>query len=288
MREGHASDLRPIENRRPGEKLPASLSSAAALWQVQKDGFGRGEAVPTRLAVTLPTPFKFSGQFSLIYTPRGGVLKKRYTIDRGGFSGPLEARLADRQGRHLQGVTGGIVQIPDGATEFEYPLHLPPWMDLGRTSRTNLMLTGESKDSAGTAHKVCFTTKEQNEQLIALVTASALRLSLERSAVAIQPSSELTIPVAIKRDGTVRSPITLELVVPRHMRDISAAAVTAPADATSATLTIKLGPAPGPLNMPLMIRASGQRQGDAITAEEPIELLRLPLTSGYSPASAQQ
>ena len=248
----------------------------AALLGRPKDDFGRGEDVPTRLAVTLSTPFKFSGQFSQIYIPRGGVLKKRYTIDRGGFSGPLAARLADRQGRHLQGVTGGVVQIPAEATEFEYPLHLPPWMDLGRTSRTNLMLTGELKDAAGTAHKVCFTTKEQNEQLIALVTASALRLSLDRSAIAVQPNTELKIPVAIKRDGAVQSPITLELVAPRHMRDISAAAVTAPAGASSATLTIQLGQSPGPLNMPLVIRARGQRQGETITAEEPVELFRLP------------
>jgi hypothetical protein len=238
-----------------------------------KDDFGRGASVPMRLATTLPTPFKFSGQFSLTYTPRGGILRKRYTIDRGEYDGPLECRLADRQGRHLQGVTGPVLTVPAGATEFEYPLQLPPWMDLGRTSRTNLMLTGELRDAAGVTHKVCFTTKEQNEQLIALVTASALRLSLERSAIAIQPDSELTIPVAIKRDPSVTSPIKLELIVPRHMQGVSSASVDAPADATTATLTIKLGSQPGPLNMPLTIRASAQRQGDVITAEEPLELI---------------
>jgi hypothetical protein len=73
------------------------------------------------------------------------VLKKRYTIDRGGFEGPLVAQLAERQGRHLQGVSGPVVAIPAGESRFEYPLTLPPWMELGRTSRTNLMLTGESK-----------------------------------------------------------------------------------------------------------------------------------------------
>ena len=51
-----------------------------ALWAGQKDGFGRGEAVPMRLAVTLPTPFKFAGQYSLTYAPRGGVLRKKYTM----------------------------------------------------------------------------------------------------------------------------------------------------------------------------------------------------------------
>lgn len=256
-------------------EIAGQVVERTALVAGPKDGFGRGADVPTRLATTLATPFKFGGQFSLTYTPRGGVLRKRYTLDRGGFEGPLEARLADRQGRHLQGVTGPVLTLPPGTTEFEYPLQLPPWMDLGRTSRTNLMLTGELKDAVGTVHKICFTTKEQNEQLIALVTASALRLSLARSTVAIQPESELEIPIAIKRDASVASKVKLELIVPPHMQGISAAAVIASPEATVATLKIKLGAEPGPLNMPLVIRASGQRQGELITAEEPIELIRL-------------
>jgi hypothetical protein len=253
------------------------VEHAAVLGGQKKDLlFAQGEALPTRLVTTLATPFKFSGQFSQVFGSRGGILRKHYTIERGGFAGPLEVRLADRQGRHLQGVTGPVVQVPAEATEFDYPLQLPPWMDLGRTSRTNLMLIGELKDAAGTAHKVCFTTKEQNEQLIAIVTASPLRLGLSRNAVAIQPGSELEIPIAIKRDSTATSAVKLELVVPRHMQDISADAITAPAGASAATLKIKLGQAPGPLNMPLVIRATAERQGETIVGEEPIELIRLP------------
>jgi hypothetical protein len=138
------------------------------------------------------------------------------------------------------------------------------------------MLTGELLDAAGTPHKVCFTTREQNEQLIALVTASALRLSLARGSLAIEPDSEQTISVAIKRDSSVTSPVRLELVVPPHVRGISAETVEAPAGADSAVLKIRLGSSPGPLNMPVIIRATGERDGEPITAEEPLELLRLP------------
>lgn len=256
-------------------EIDGKLVERLALLTGQKDGFARGQAVPVRLATTLPTPFKFSGQYSLTYAQRGGVLRKRYTIDRGGFAGPLEARLADRQGRHLQGVTGEVVAIPAGATEFEYPLRLPPWMELGRTSRTNLMLAGELKDAAGVTHKVCFTTREQNEQLIALVTASALRLSLDRSSAAIEPNSELAIPIEIKRAAGLDSPVRVELIVPPHMRDISATAVEAPPGADAVTLRIQLGTNLGPLNIPLTIRASGQHGGETITAEAPLDLLRL-------------
>jgi len=246
-----------------------------AVWAGQKDGFGRGEPIPCRLATTLPTPFKFTAEYSFIYTPRGGVLKKRYAIDRGSFEGPLVAQLAERQGRHLQGVTGPVIAISAGDDQFEYPLALPPWMELGRTSRTNLMLTGEVQDAAGTPHKVCFTTRDQNEQLIAVVTASAMRLSLERRTYAIQPNRELRIPVTIRRDRSASSPIRLELGVPRHMRDISAEPVDVLADSDQGTLIVKIGPQPGPLNMALAIRAVGQSGDSPTVAEEPVELVQI-------------
>jgi hypothetical protein len=244
-----------------------------ALCAGQKDGFARGEPIPTRFTTTLPTPFKFSAQFSFIYAPRGGILKKKYLIDRGGFDGPLEARLADRQGRHLQGVTGPVVEIPAGVTEFEYPVYLPPWMELGRTSRTNLMLTGELRDAAGTPHKVCFTTKEQNEQLIALVSPAPLRLGLDRVSYAFAPGGEISVGVELKRDATVSSPVRLELIVPRHMRDVAAVPVVVPAGSAQATLVVRFGVAPGPLNMPLLVRATTDRGGEPLVAEASLELV---------------
>ncbi|MDX1944141.1 MAG: PPC domain-containing protein [Pirellulaceae bacterium] len=254
-------------------EVNGQMLERTALCAGQKDGFAKGEAIPTRLAITLPTPFKFTAPFSFIYTARGAVLHKKYTIERNGFEGPLVARLADRQGRHLQGVTGPEVAIPAGATEFDYPLYLPPWMELGRTSRTNLMLTGELKDAAGKLHKVCYTTKEQNEQLIALVSPAALRLGLEKSVVAIPAGGELAVAVAIKRDAAVKSFVRLALVVPPHMRGISAEPVVAPAEATEATLLLQIDDSAGPFNMPVLIRATAERAGQPLVAEIPLELL---------------
>jgi hypothetical protein len=147
-------------------------------------------------------------------------------------------------------------------------------MELGRTSRTNLMLTGEVKDSAGATHKVCWTTRDQNEQLIALVTAAALRVSLERPSYAIQPGQTLSIPVTIKRDSSLTSPVKVELIVPRHMRDIAAEPMVVAAGEEQSSLVLRLGNQPGPLNVPLTIRATGERGGDPITAETPLELVR--------------
>lgn len=239
----------------------------------QKDGFARGIEIPSRLTTTLATPFKYLGQYTFQFAPRGAVLRKRFTIDRGGFSGPIEVRLADRQGRHLQGVTGPVLSIPPEASQFEYPLSLPPWMELGRTTRSNLMLTGELKDAAGVVHKVCYSTNEQNQQMIGLVTAAPLRISLERSSWPIRQGGELTIPIAIKRDASITSPVKLELIVPPHIHDIAAEPVTTRGDAHEASLKLRLGPTPGPLNQPLLLRATADLHGDPVIAESPLELV---------------
>ena len=239
----------------------------------QQTGFGRGVEIPSRLTTTLPTPFKYVGQYTFQFAPRGTVLRKRFTIDRGGYGGAIEVRLADRQGRHLQGVAGPTLTIPPDASEFEYPLSLPPWMELGRTTRSNLMLTGEVLDSAGKSHKVCYSTNEQNQQMIGLVTAAPLRISPDRGSYSIQANSELAIPVAIKRDASIVSPVKLELIVPPHMGDIAAEPVIAPAESVGGAVVIRFGRQPGPFNMPLVIRATGERGGDPIIAESPLELV---------------
>jgi hypothetical protein len=226
-----------------------------------------------QLACTLATPFKFKSQYEFRYIARGGTLKKHYQIERNGFEGPVEVALADRQGRHLQGVTGPTITVPAGASEFDYAVNLPPWMELGRTSRTNLMMVGELADAAGKKHKVSFSTVEQNEQLIALVTASPLRLSLDKTAVACQAGSQLVVPVHLHRQVGLSGPCRLELVVPEHMRDITAQAVTVAAGGDAAELKIDLGPHPGPLNMPLLVRGQTERDGEPVVAEANLELL---------------
>ncbi|HKA07893.1 MAG TPA: hypothetical protein VKD71_11595, partial [Gemmataceae bacterium] len=62
-----------------------------------------------RLAVALPTPFKIAGDYELKLIPRGTVHTRHYRIERNGFGGPIEIELADKQARHLQGVTGPTI-----------------------------------------------------------------------------------------------------------------------------------------------------------------------------------
>ena len=72
---------------------------------------------------------------------------RKYRIERNGFTGPIEIDLADKQARHLQGVTGPRLVIPGDKSEFEYPIALPPWMETGRTCRVCVMGTATVKDA---------------------------------------------------------------------------------------------------------------------------------------------
>jgi hypothetical protein len=228
------------------------------------------------LACTLPTPFKHKGEYEFRYIARGGTLKKHYTLDRNGFTGPIEVKLADRQGRHLQGVTGPTIVVPPEASEFDYTVTLPPWMELGRTSRTNLMLTGEVTDAAGVKHKVSYSTVEQNEQLIALVSPAPLRLGVSTSAIPFAPNSELIVNVQVFRDKALDADVKLELVLPPHVRDVSADSIAVPRDKSSAELRFKLGPSPGPFTQPLIIRGIAEHRSGPISAETSVELIERP------------
>lgn len=228
------------------------------------------------LITSLATPFKFAGQFDLQYIARGSTLRKGFTIDRGGFEGPLWVELSDKQGRHLQGVVAARQEVPPGSSDFEFEVSLPPWMELGRTSRSQLMIVGELADATGKKHKVSYTTNNQNDQMIALVSPGPLRVAAEKNTLAIRKGEELVIPLQITCDRTVTQPLKIELLVPDHMRDLKAATITVKPQDTTAKLILRCGAAPGPLNMPLTIRATSERNGKPITSEAPLTLLLRP------------
>ncbi|HEX5269978.1 MAG TPA: PPC domain-containing protein, partial [Gemmataceae bacterium] len=164
-------------------------------------------------AVTLPTPFKVVGDYDMRWAARGTVHKRKYRIQRDGYDGPIEVRLADHQARHLQGVTGPTITVPAGATEFEYPVTLPPWMEMGRTSRTCVMAVARLKDPDG-EHVVSFTSVNQNEQVVAVVGPDPLGVEVGRTSITAEPGRAVNIEVTVSRGKDFDGPVKLELVAP--------------------------------------------------------------------------
>jgi hypothetical protein len=209
------------------------------------------------LSVCVPTPFRFVGAFETKYAPRGSIFVRRYRIERGDYKGPLTVSLAERQTRHLQGVTGPAVVVPAEADEFEYPVRLPSWMEIGRTSRTCLMATGFVATEDGQMHTVSYTSFEQNDQVIVLVDPGRMNIRLERDSLLVNRGRAVPLSVQVFQEPGIRGDVRLELIIPAHMRGLKCEPVTVPSNRGAGTLTLQFSEdVPGPFNMPLTVRAT--------------------------------
>jgi hypothetical protein len=237
-------------------------------------GLCGGEGDSVLLVVALPTLFKIAGDYDMRWAARGTVHHRHYRLERNGYDGPVEVSLADRQARHLQGVTGPTITVPAGANEFDYPVQLPPWMETGRTCRVCVMGVGVVKDADGSEHEVSYSSVQQNEQVIAVVEPGRLGVETDRTVLLVEPGKTVAVPVRVQRGKGLAGPVKLELVVAAHLHGIRAAPVEVPAGRDRADLTVAFAvDARGPFNMPLTLRATVLDRGQPVVAETSVELL---------------
>lgn len=225
-----------------------------------------------RLAVALPTPFKLVGTFSQVYAPRGAVHIRRYKIVRGGYEGPLEISLAERQARHLQGVSGPTITVPPGQDEFDYPAYLPPWMEVGRTSRSCLMAVGEVDDGKGQRHKVSYSSQHQNDQIVILVDPGPLSAVVEPASVLARAGQASDVTVRLERAKELKGPVKLELVGSPLAAGIKAESVTLPADQNAGVLKVKGEGITGTVSLIVRATATDDR-GHPVVAEARLEVV---------------
>ena len=172
----------------------------------------------------------------------------------------MTVSLADRQVRHLQGVTGPTIVVPAGISEFDYPINLPSWMEVGRTSRSVVMAVGIITDSDGSKHKVSYTSTQQHDQIIVLTAPGRLSVDTSKKSLLAEAGTEVRIPVRIGRAKDLSGPATIELVVAEHIKGVIAKPITIPVDKTEGELTFRFADGNlGPFNMPLTLRARSRR-----------------------------
>lgn len=197
------------------------------------------ESTELLLRIGVPTPFKLKGIFETKYAPRGSTFTRRYRVERNGFEGPLWIEIADRQARHLQGVTGPKISLAAGVSEFEFPFTFPPYMEIGRTSRTCLAVFGEVADADGTKHVVSFTSVEQNEQCIVLIDPNRLSVETTLRNIRREPGAEIRIPFRIARGNGLRGPVRVELFVPKTVAGVICDPVEVPEGSNAGVLTLR-------------------------------------------------
>lgn len=237
--------------------------------------FGQPPLESLLVSVALPTPFKIKGVYDMRWAARGSMHERLYQIERNGFDGPLEVSLTDRQARHLQGVHAPPITVPAGATEFRYAIQLPPWMETGRTSRTCVMAVGVIKDKDGSEHEVSFSSVNQNEQMVAVVEPGKLDLSVERNSLGLSGGKKAEIRFQVSRAKGLAGPVTVELIVPVHIKGLTGQPVMLQKDESNGRFLVDCSdPLPGPINMPLILRATLLDNGRPVTAETRIEAVR--------------
>jgi hypothetical protein len=251
-------------------KLGGQTVSRTAKLKGQRGDF---EADLVLLAVALPTPFKIKGEYDMGFAARGGPHKRVYKIERLGYDGPIEISLADKQARHLQGVTGPTIIVPAGVSEFTYTVQLPPWMETGRTCRVCVMGVATIKDKDGSEHRVSFSSVHQNEQLVAVVGPGKLSLAADRTSVIVSPNKPAVLKLSVNRAADLKGPVQLELILPAHVRGVKAEPATIAAGKDFGELRIVCTDEfRGALNMPLTVRATVLDNGQAIVAEAKIDV----------------
>lgn len=234
---------------------------------------GLPEVDSVLLAVALPTPFKIKGQHDFRWAPRGTVHQRHYQLERGGFTGPIEVSMADRQMRHLQGVTGPTILVPSDVSAFDYAITLPPWMETGRTARAVVTATGVIKDVDGSEHEVSFSSVQPDDQVIVVVEPGRLSVEAERQSITVASGKTVLLPVRVTRGKSLVGPVKLELIVASHIRGIHAESVTVPADQDNAAVPIHFDTDAGPWNCPVVIRATVTDKNRPVTGEtEKIEI----------------
>ena len=234
--------------------------------------------VPARqdvlLAVAMPTPFKLDGvEFQTSYAARGTIHRRRFRIDWGDYRGPLQLLLADRQIRHLQGVTGPMIEIPHGQTEVFYPLFVPTWLEMNRTSRSVVMAVGIVKDEDGVPHRVSFSSGAVKDQVIMLTAPCPLNIRAQRLSFRAIPHQSVEVPVTIARGVLKPAPVTVELLVPTHIQGLRSERLTIASDKNTGNLKIHFEEKLGPFNMPIAIRATTTVGNDRVVAETHIEFV---------------
>lgn len=228
------------------------------------------------LALTLPTPFRIQGVYDGRYrwVPRGTVHSRRYRIDRGGYEGPFEVSICDWQLRHLQGIQGPTIAVPASAKEFEYPVTLPPWMEIGRVSRTVICAVGTVKDAEGNEHKVNFRSNNDLDQLVIILEPGRLDIETDANSFRVVPGQTIVLPVRLRRGKDLTGPAKIELVASTHMRGLEAPALALPAAQNEAKFTIRFAEGKvGPFNLPVILRATILDKGLPVIAETKLDFL---------------
>ncbi len=144
---------------------------------------------------------------------RGTTFRGPLTIRRlEGYEGPVRLEPTAKQQRHRQGMDGGEMEVPAGATRADYPVFVPEWMETTRTSR---FIVNGAVDVADPRGRPRTLLERQELRLGMLPVGAVMKLSAPAEAV-VRPGGVVEVPVSLVRGAEFRAlgvegPVTLGL-----------------------------------------------------------------------------
>jgi hypothetical protein len=149
-------------------------------------------------------------------------------------------------------------------------------MEVGRTCRSTLAVTGQVTDADGHQHTVSYSSNDQQNQMIALVDPGRFAVQLPRTTLTAIPGEQVKMPVRIQRGSGLVQPITVELITSNGIEGVSGTTIEIPGDQSDGSLTMKFENTLNGLELrPVMIRAhTKDERGLPITAETSLTLVK--------------
>ncbi len=168
---------------------------------------------------------------------RGGTYDAPVVVSRmEDFAGEVRLQMAARPDRVSQGIFGAPVSVPVDVNQINFPLFLPEWVQIDRTSRIVLNTVVEVPDPQGAMRTL---VNRMNQRITMNVEGTLLTVSTLTQEFTVQEGRNLEIPVQVFRSPKLRRDVRVSLVSEEGSTDqVEVAFVVIPVARASAVLRV--------------------------------------------------
>ncbi|MFM7149959.1 MAG: hypothetical protein ACKO23_08965, partial [Gemmataceae bacterium] len=188
-----------------------------------------------------------------------------------GFKGEIILDMAGNQQRHRQGIRGPALTVAAGQNRAIYPVFLPEWLETTRTSRIGLVAMARIPDPKGTPRYVL---NAMEGQITMSIEGALMKLSHGAEETSVAAGKPFTIPLKLMRSPGLKGPVSVELVIPDHLKGLlSADSLNLSPDMTTASLRLTSKTDPRLRGfVPLTARARAMYEGFPVVSETIFEV----------------
>ncbi|WP_166831983.1 hypothetical protein [Thalassoroseus pseudoceratinae] len=178
------------------------------------------------------------------------------------YTGEIELQMAARPDRVRQGIIGGDLTVPAGVSAIDFPLFIPEWVQIDRTSRIVLNTVVQVPDPQGNVRSL---VNRMVRRITMNVEGALLKIAVDEEQVHWRRLDDredlLEVPIQIRRTPKLTGPVQIALAND-SAGEFQAEPVIVTDDQTTVILRIQhVGQKTMPRDGALTIEAVGERGG---------------------------